>query len=317
MNHTAKQNPSSPVNDEFADFFINKRILVTGATGFIGYHLCNVLLNLNADVFGTALDGVFQPEIKSIPLTYLDLRDIDALNKFVRIIHPDYVFHLASLVNTNKEIGFVLPTLQSNLVGTINLMLSLEKSPIEKMIVISSSEAPSGYEPPNSPYAASKLAVNAYASMFHSLYGFPVSTARLFTCFGPFQPRNKLIPHIIDSVLRNNHPTLSTPKNELDFIYVKDFVRGLLYSAKSRESAGKTLDFGNGCGIQVEKMVGFVSAIIKQQNNIPLERVISGDTINAQIADIQHTIETTGWSPKWTMEKALLETIDWYRSTAN
>ena len=314
MNVIGNPSSKSSLSKEFGNSFQHKRVLITGATGFVGYHLCEALLNLDADIYATALDGTLNAAIQSIPLTYIDLRDTEALTGYIRSVKPDYVFHLASLVNTSKSIEFVLPTLQSNLLGTINLMLSLEKRPLQKLIVISSSEAPTGNEIPTSPYAASKLAVTAYASMFHSLYQLPISIARLFTCFGPFQPKNKLIPYIIDSLTKDIEPEISTPKKELDFIYVKDFVRGLLYTAKSDAAIGMTLDFGNGSGIPVEKMVESIRAILRTQPQSTPDLPASDDKINPQIADTKHTLELSGWSPRWVLDRALSETIDWYRT---
>ena len=314
MNVTGNPSSKSSLSAEFGCFFQHKRVLITGATGFVGYHLCEALLNLDADIYATALDGTLHTAIHSIPLIYINLRDTEALTSYVRSVKPDYVFHLASLVNTSKGIEFVLPTLQSNLLGTINLMLSLEKQPLQKLVVISSSEAPTSSEVPTSPYAASKLAVTAYASMFQSLYQLPISIARLFTCFGPLQPRNKLIPYIIDSLAKGIKPDISTPKKELDFIYVKDFVRGLLYTAKTNTSTGMTLDFGSGYGIPVEQMVESIRAILKMQPQLTANLPISDDKINPQIADTKRTLELSGWSPQWSLDQALSETIDWYRT---
>lgn len=314
MNVTGNPSSKSSLSAEFGCFFQHKRVLITGATGFVGYHLCEALLNLDADIYATALDGTLHTTIQPIPLIYIDLRDTEALTSYVRSVKPDYVFHLASLVNTSKGIEFVLPTLQSNLLGTINLMLSLEKQPLQKLVVISSSEAPTGSEAPTSPYAASKLAVTAYASMFQSLYQLPISIARLFTCFGPLQPRNKLIPYIIDSLAKGIKPDISTPKKELDFIYVKDFVRGLLYTAKTNPSTGMTLDFGSGYGIPVEQMVESIRAILKMQPQLTANLPVSDDKINPQIADTKRTLELSGWSPQWSLDQALSETIDWYRT---
>jgi UDP-glucose 4-epimerase len=299
---------------EFGDYFANRRILVTGATGFVGHHLCKLLLDLNADVYGTALDGRLHQELNRLPLTYIDFRDQNTLGSYIHNVRPDYVLHLASLVNTCQEIELVQPTLQHNLLGTINLMLSLAKTQVEKIVIVSSSETPAASEAPNSPYSASKEAITSYAKMFATLYKLPISIAKLFTCFGPFQRRNKLIPYIIESITRGVKPKLTNPEKVLDFIFVKDFVRGLLFTAKNDSAFGDTLDFGSGKGVQVEGMAKLIERLCNDQSSIDNQCYLPYNNRKGSLANIQETYNATGWAPVWTFEEALSETIFWFQN---
>ena len=131
---------------EFGDFFTHKRVLVTGATGFIGFHLCKLLMDLNAEVFGSAIDGNLHQEIQQLPLTILDLRNPDELERYISTTEPEFVFHLAGLVNTSRDIGLVYPTLQHNLISTINLMSFAREKPIKRSSLCLHLRRPQGAE---------------------------------------------------------------------------------------------------------------------------------------------------------------------------
>ncbi len=208
-----------------------------------------------------------QPELAGISFSQVDLRNYDFLKSYIKKTQPDFIFHLAGLVNTNQDVDLVLPTLQQNLISTVNLLLALEKTEVHKTVIISSSETPQGLETPSSPYAASKLSVTTYSKMFADLYDQPISIIRLFNCFGPFQSKAKLIPYVITSVLENIKPDILNPKKILDLIYVKDFVRGLLLTAMNESTTGKTLDFGSGYGLEIHQVVEIITWLIREKGS--------------------------------------------------
>ena len=108
--------------EEFGDAFAHQKVLITGATGFIGYSLCSALRELGADIRGIALGGTMAAELEPIPLQYFDLNDSDRLVAYLSQDPPAFVFHLASLVETGRDLALVLPTLKNNLLSTVNLM---------------------------------------------------------------------------------------------------------------------------------------------------------------------------------------------------
>ena len=134
--------PTSLLESDFEEVFENARVLVTGDCGFIGTHLCRSLLDLHALVYGVSLEN-HSPleEATGVSHASLDLRDGTATKSFVERIRPDIVFHLAGLVNTSKNIELVLPTLEHNLLGSVNLLAALKESGICKIIMLTSSDA--------------------------------------------------------------------------------------------------------------------------------------------------------------------------------
>jgi UDP-glucose 4-epimerase len=299
--------------NEFEDAFKGRRVLVTGATGFVGTQLCEALVSLGAQVYGIALETETSSKTRGVCLSSIDLSCFEATQNAVNDIQPDLVYHLAALVNTNQDISFVHPTLQHNLVGSINLMVSLAGKPCQRTILTTSSETPLPGCPPNSPYAASKLAIAAYANMFHQLYNFPVVLARPHMSYGPRQLTKKLIPYIITSILSNTPPLLSSGKRILDMVYIKDLVRGLLLVGIKDHVEGITFDIGTGKGISIKDIVQNIQALMPTTCPAIFNALPDRTDDFAQIASPYNAQSILGWHPIWSLEAGLKETIQWYR----
>ncbi len=298
----------------FNEAFQHARVLVTGDSGFIGTHLCRSLLDLKALVFGVSLEDHSQHGQDGVAHTFLDLRDGAATRSLVERIQPDFVFHLASLVNTSRDIEFVLPTLEHNLLGSANLLSALKETGVRRIIVLSSSDASPQSISPDSPYAASKSAVEMYSRLFMDLYREPISMIRLFHCFGPHQSPTKLIPYLISCGLQNIEPELLNPKKIIDPIYIKDFIRGLLLTAQEENSAGEILEFGNGKGLAIENLASLIASMVNNQNRSAIDLIDDSSAIEGQTANLDQTFRLTGWRPAWTLQQGLSETIAWYKN---
>lgn len=306
------QTPS--LEPEISDWFRNARVLVTGDSGFIGTNLSRSLLDLKAVVFGVSLEKHSPLAKAGVSHTYLDLRDGNAITSFVKRLQPDYVFHLAGLVNTNKNIEFILPTLEHNLLGSVNLLAALKETGVRRIVILSSSDASPRSSSPDSPYAASKSAVEIYSKLFIELYGEPVSTIRLFHCFGPYQSPAKLIPYIISCTLQNVEPEIQNPKKILDLIYIKDFVRGLLLTAQAENTAGTIVDFGSGHGLAIESLARLINGMVNDKKRSSIDLIKDSSRNEGQTANADLAYRLTGWKPAWTLQQGLSETIAWYKN---
>ena len=313
MNDKASQKVTLEEFKEFDNYFVKKKVIVTGATGFIGSHLCNVLHNLGAEVSGIDLNTKSLWNSSKIKLFDIDLQDLNDTSLLINKIRPEIIFHLAGLVDTRQEKDAILPTLKNNLVVTVNILLALEGIEISRIILAGSSEIPGMNESPNSPYSASKLAMISYADMFNELFKLPIVVAKPHLIYGPGQASSKLIPYIINSYLQNQPPKLSSGKRICDMVYIKDVIRGLLFMSREPNAIGKKLDLGSGKGISIREIALLISTLMKCDidpifGSVP-DRV--GDF--PQIANIELSREILGWEPKWTQVKGLEETIDWYK----
>ncbi len=193
--------------------FEGQRILVTGASGFIGSHLCLRLCQEGAEVH--AVYRSQRPtEHGDQHWWQADLADLAEVRRLVRDTRPELIFHLASHVKGAPDLEHVLPTFQSNLQSTVNLLILAAESGCRRIVLTGSLAEPepeSGETFPSAPYAAAKWASSGYARMFHALYGLPVIIARVFMVYGPGQrDLSKLIPYVILSLLQGKTPQISS-----------------------------------------------------------------------------------------------------------
>ena len=300
--------------------FSGKKILVTGASGFIGSCLCQKLLSMGAEVHGVS--RTLKPKgSKNLYWWQGDLADITTVRELLTKIKPGYIFHLASCVSGSRDLGLVLPTLHSNLISTVNVLTASTEAGCSRIILIGSLEEPdsgSAEVIPSSPYAAGKWCSSAYARMFYALYQTPVVNVRLFMVYGPGQKDLlKLIPYVTLSLLRNNAPKISSGKRQVDWIYVDDVVEGLLLIMQSPGIEGNTVDLGSGVLVPVRTVVEKISKIVNSKVN-PLFGAISERQMEQnRVAQIKNTQTIIGWKPTTSLEKGLENTVNWYKENLN
>lgn len=296
----------------------HERVLVTGASGFIGSHLSRRLLARGYEVHAITRSNALPADAGAISHHQGELGDVAFLRSLVTSLEPVYAFHLASAVTGARGLEAILPTLHGNLVAAVNLMTVLAGTSCRQLVIAGSQEEPDwgSAETPCSPYAAGKWAASGYARMFHELYSLPVVVARVFMVYGPAQrDRSKLVPYLIDALLRGETPRLSSGTRPVDWIYVDDVVEGLIDCAL-KAPAGSTVDLGSGRLVTIREMVELLVKLINLAvqprfgalPDRPLERV--------RRADAARTREICGWSPQISLREGLLRTIDWHRDQA-
>lgn len=304
---------------EFKDVFVGRRVLVTGATGFIGWHLCKALVALKAEVYGISRTA----STENLPIgcqpKEVDLRDHKAVNAILRKLQPELIYHLAGLVTARQDIDLVLPMLQHNLIATVHLLLAAREAGCDRFVCAGSSEDLSnGREKtdkvPLSPYAAAKTAANLYAKMFQRLYGLPLVVVRPYMIYGPRQGKTKLIPYVILSLLRGEAPQLSSGQRVCDFIYILDIVRGLLMAGIEPQVLGETVDFGTGSGSQIQDVVNLLIELTGSDLRPVFCAIPDWGGESPQVADCNKAKCLLGWEPLWPLRDGLAETIAWYRS---
>ena len=293
----------------------NERVLVTGATGFIGSSLCRALKELGSEIHTISRtepdgfrDGCYWRQ--------LDIADRELVQAACRDVAPQTIFHLASYVSGSRDIGVVEATFHANLISTLNLLLISHELDIRRLVLAGSLEEHlnSVQEPPCSPYAAAKIAASAYSRMFHALYATPVVTARLFMVYGPNQKDlNKLIPSVILALRQGQPIKLGSGKRNVDWIYIDDVVDGLLRCATEPGIEGKTIDLGSGRFYRISEVI----AMLYQQLGIvsqPPFGSLPDRPMEVEIkANIDQTYEQIGWQPQVPLAEGLRRTIDWYQ----
>lgn len=287
-----------------------ERILLTGASGFLGAALRRRLAGAGAEVHGVARTAPGTPG-PALPIHAVDLTDESASRALVDEVRPHRIFHLASLVTGRRDLDLVVPTLEANLAAAVHLMVAAAVTGgVERFVLAGSMEEPEGDEPPSSPYAAAKAAATAYARMFHAVYGLPVVTARIFMVYGPGQrDRTKVVPASILSALRGEAPAIGSGTRPIDWVYVDDVVEGLVALAGAEGVAGGRFDLGTGETATVREVV---ETICRLTGAPPPQVGAVADRRRETVrrADPAPTTEATGWAPRVGLEEGLSRTIE-------
>jgi nucleoside-diphosphate-sugar epimerase len=293
----------------------DEKVLITGASGFLGSHLRHRLLKEGAEVHaisrrphGSDSDGICWWQA--------NMADEGSTCRIMHEIKPDLIFHLSGLATASPERELVLPTLHSLLVSTVNVLTAATKVGCRRIILAASLTEPQPDQSeiaPSSPYAAAKWASGAYARMFHKLYGVPVVLLRPFMTYGPGQDERKLIPHVILSLLQRRAPKLSSGEQRIDWVYVDDVIDGFIAAASTPDIEGQTIDLGSGTLVSirsvVDQLVELIGADVEPLfgavGNRPCEPVRKADMVTA--------FDKLGWKARVTLTLGLAHTTDWYR----
>lgn len=297
--------------------FAGTTFLVTGASGFIGGHLCRRLQALGASVH--ACSRYRRPEGSEVERWHqVDLGVPGAATEIVAEVSPDIVYHLASYVSGTRELQAVLPTFHANLASTVYLLDALAASgSCRRILQTGSLEEPEPGEPavtPASPYAAAKWAASTYGRMFHHLYQTPVVLARLFMVYGPAQrDLSKLVPYVTLSLLQGREPQLSSGKRPVDWVYVEDVVDGLVMAADQPGLEGRRLDLGSGKLLPTRTVVEQIYSLLAPEEEPPFGSLPDRKMEQVRVARAEETQEILGWSPETSLEAGLEKTVAWYR----
>jgi UDP-glucose 4-epimerase len=291
------------------------KVLITGASGFIGSNLSQRLSACGLEVH--AISRIEHPK-DSIGVRWWkgDLSDSTRIKSLLDSIKPEVIFHLAGYPVGSRDLNHVLPSLQNNLVSTVNLLTAATQVGCRKILLAGSLEEPSEDElaaVPSSPYAVAKWAGRAYANMFHALYKLPVTYLRIFMVYGPGrQDVKKLVPYVILSLLRKEAPKLTSGTRLVDWIYIGDVVDGIIAAAETQGLDGKTIDIGSGNAIAVRDLVDRSVKIVNTEI-IPVFGILADRVMEqVRVADVARTQRLTGWTPKTSLDDGLRHTVDWF-----
>jgi nucleoside-diphosphate-sugar epimerase len=213
------------------------------------------------------------------------------------------------------------PTLRANFVAPIQLLSAMAASPgCRRLVLIGSCEEPSatdaGLAVPSSPYAASKFAQSTYATMFHRLYGTPVTVARVCMVYGPEQQdARKFVPSVTLGLLRGDSPKMSSGVRRVDWVYAGDVADGLAQLAVTDADVnGQVYDVGSGGLETVRSVAERIAAMIPDSAGRLLFGAIPDRPLEQEhAADISATNAAIGWRPRVELEEGLRKTVGWYR----
>jgi UDP-glucose 4-epimerase len=293
---------------------VGGRVLVTGASGFVGRSLCRSLVQLGATV-----DAVSRSEHPSSDTIHWHTADLEQIHEVERLwikTRPDVVYHLAGAVNGAPNLSLLLPTYHSLVTSAVNLLAVCSQRGCSRLILMGSLEELDAAEmdpPLSSPYAAAKTAMRSYARMCHRLFNTPAVILRLFMCYGPGQPEWKVIPSTLLSLLNGAAPQLSSGRRELDWIFIEDAVQALVAAATASDISGLTLDVGSGRLTSIRAIVDRLVQLINPHIQPCFGVLPDSPERRPRLADTATTRRVLGWEAKTSLEEGLERTVEWYR----
>lgn len=313
-----------------------KRVFVTGAGGFIASHLLETLIRLEARVkafvrynskndFGLIEQLPLQTRNK-IEVIAGDLRDYDAVYDTMQ--NTDIVFHLAALISIPYSYVHPKEVIETNIMGTYNVLNAAKRLRIKKLIHTSTSEVyGSALKVPivenhplqgQSPYSASKIGADKIAESFYCSYGLPVVTIRPFNTFGPRQSARAVIPAIITQALQSNSIRLGSLFPKRDFTYVQDTVDAFIGAAESPKSIGETIHIGSGREVSIGELVRIIAKLLGKKITVITDKKRvrpHKSEVQRLIASTKKAKELLGWTPNIKLEDGLHKTIEWLKDS--
>jgi NAD dependent epimerase/dehydratase len=313
------------------------KVLVTGADGFIGSHLVELLLNEGYEVRALALYNSFNDwgwlenisNLDKVEVITGDVRDPFFCNELTKEI--DMVFHLAALIAI--PYSYVAPGsyVDTNINGTVNMCKAAMANGVKRFIHTSTSETygTALYVPidekhpmqPQSPYSASKIAADAMAMSFYNSFDFPLTIARPFNTYGPRQSARAVIPTIITQIAAGmKEIKLGDVSPTRDFNYVEDTCSGFLALAKSEEAIGKSVNIGSNFEISIGDTLNLIKEIMESDVKfiVDKQRIRPGKSeVHRLWCDNSLIKELTGFAPKYSIKDGLTETVNWFSDNEN
>jgi NAD dependent epimerase/dehydratase len=316
-------------------FWENKKVLVTGAGGFIASHLVEALVGQGAKVRAFVrytsradlglLNQLAPQVLADVELVYGDLRDPQAVSQAVR--GAQVVLHLGALIAIPYSYLHPYEVVETNVLGTLNVLMAARANAVERVVHTSTSEVygtalrvPIDETHPlqgQSPYSASKIGADKLAESFYCTYELPVVTLRPFNTYGPRQSARAVIPTIITQVLAGDTVRLGSLDTRRDFTYVADTVNGFMKVAETGGIEGKTFNLGVG----KEVTVGTLAETIIDLVGKPVKIILDEERLRPKKSEVLRLLsdnrlarQALNWEPEVSLREGLKRTIDWIQT---
>lgn len=313
-------------------YWAGRTVLVTGAGGFIGSHLVDWLVSAGARVrafvrYNSRGDAGFIRDIKErheVEVVAGDLRDTNAVDQAIQDVQM--VFHLGALISIPYSYIHPVEVVETNVNGTLNVLMACRKYKVEKLVHTSSSEVygsarsvPINEEHPlqgQSPYSASKIGADKLVESFFRAYSLPVVTLRPFNTYGPRQSARAVIPTIISQALTRGVVHLGNLEARRDFTYVDDTIRGFIKAAEAEDVIGEVLNLGTGVDISIGALARQIIDLIGRPVRIEQEEERMRpemSEVTQLLSDNELARKKIDWQPEVILAEGLHRTIDWIK----
>jgi NAD dependent epimerase/dehydratase len=317
----------------------DKKVLITGADGFIGSHLTEALIqagyNVRVFVFYNSfnslgwLDTLSPDVLTKIDVFAGDIRDSNCVRVAMKDI--DIVFHLAALIAIPFSYHAPDSYIDTNVKGTLNVLQAARDSNVKRILVTSTSEVygTAQFVPitelhpkqPQSPYSASKIGADCIAESFYRSFDLPVTIVRPFNTYGPRQSARAVIPTIITQLLNGiEEIKLGDITPTRDLLFVKDTVNAFIKIALCNELIGHEVNIAT----QSEISIGALAQNLIDQINPNAKIITDNQRLRPEKSEVFRLFgsnaklkEYTSWAPEYSLNEGLAETIEWFRNIEN
>jgi len=320
-----------------AEFWRDRPVLLTGATGLLGRHLAARLSKLGASVVALSRDqnlfGArnFAGLEARCSVVFGDCRDGALLRRVLSDYEVDTVFHLAAQTLVGPANLDPTTTFEINIAGTWRLFEACRSLGHVRQIVFASSDNAYGQQKVlpyaenaplqgSQPYAVSKSCSDLIAQTYAKSYGSPICISRCGNFYGPGDRNwNRIVPGTIRSVLQGERPVLRSDGHALrDYLYIHDALEAHLLLAQrmasERELCGQAWNFGGGAPLSVLELVQAILSACGREDLAPEVRGEPQNEIQNQALDTGKAQRQLGWKPRWSLDEGLQETVEWYRA---
>ena len=309
-----------------------KKVFVTGAGGFVGSHLVEELVKIGARVRALVhynsrndwgmLEDLDKAVLREVEVVTGDIRDGEALKWMIK--DQAVVFNLAALIGIPYSYVNPRDAIETNISGSLNLLLAALDSKIEKLVHTSTSEVygTAKYIPmdekhplnPQSPYAASKVSADQLALSFYRSFSLPVGIIRPFNIYGPRQSARAVIPNMIIQGIEGSRLKLGSVFPSRDLTYVKDAVKGFISFAQSDKTIGEVVNLGTGTEVSISELID----LVRRKFNKDLKTKSDKKRVRPQKSEVERLIADTSkarklfnWKPETKLERGIENTIQW------
>ncbi len=303
-----------------------ERIFITGATGFIGSNLTRRYLDQGAEVFINLRKASDTWRIKDIlsevNSVAIDITDYEKLRQAIKKVRPDIIFHTATYGGSAEQKN-IERIMETNITGTVNLIRSCRDTGVRLLVNTGTSseygikdsamKETSLLEPVNE-YGVSKAAATLFSQTYAVTDMLPIVTLRLFSPYGRYEQKSRLVPSVILSALQKINPKISSREFVRDFIYIDDILDAYEAVTNLKNPAGKIFNIGSGQQHSVGEIVDIIVSHLGNEVTYELGAPQAWNN-EPQVwqADIQKANIELRWVPRYSLNDGLAATIDWFK----
>lgn len=300
----------------------NKNILITGASGFIGRHLIQKTLH-ERNTLSTIGRGIALFPFPVCQYTG-DLHDKKFVDTCLKEAQPEIIFHLAAYKERSTDITSFYQSLNTNLLGTLNIFsASLDLPSLKAIVVIGTAEEYGSNicpyhedmrELPVSPYSLSKMYVSHMSEIFFRLYNLPIVVIRPTLAYGPGQKSDMFVPSLVTALLEKRPFAMTPGEQTRDFVYVTDLVEALVLASEKTNARGEIINTGTGVPVRLTVIAEKIEEMIGRKGLLNVGgKPYRSSEIMEYYVDVRKAEEILGWKAKTSLEDGLAKTIAYYR----